>query len=763
MKKARFNYIHFGMRVLIGYLLSIIFLSCTQNTSNFLPISEDILIRKNNSNLIAPGNINPNHKWYVLSGNVKIDSSVNYGTCKSILLESQTKASTEPSEVYYLLVLEELEGDSITFTGKYKYKNATDATMQMGIRQINEIGESTQTIFTPDSIVNQKEWTSFQVKTAFNKYTTEIQFLVQAKRDIQLWISGCEVYLDNIPVLYKTDFGALKDHQFDKSSDIRLSATTPQTIENLEILGKIWGFLKYYHPEVTQGKYNWDYELFRVIHKIAQAKDTKERTKLLNKWVDKFGEIKETTDYAIKDSNLYSRVIDLEWIYDENLFDKSLISKLDRIKHAKRDSSFNYYVIPYMKTINNFFDREKPYPDISWEDQGYRILTLFRFWNAMEYCFPYLELTDKKWDQVLKEFLPLFLHPQDKTEYDLLLTRLVAQINDTHGNINIASQSFKQTVLERKYYRSSIPVNLRALRDGTIIIEDTRTYELNRGDIILSINNRDIHEIINELYPYTIASNQAVVMRDILPLLLKSNRTPIEVICLRNGKEIRLTLKNHSRNLKGKKTTEVCKKSWMDYDLESKNITYIDVGTMSIETMEDVIQKNWNAKGFIIDFRTYPNHFYMFKLFHQYFGNQIDTFSWVSKNQNSFPGNYKLVGEGIVGKQNPDYFKGKIALLVNEGTQSHGECCIMAFSKAPRNKVIGSTTAGADGNIGYFYLPGNIKVVYTALGYYYPNWEICQRVGIKIDLEVYPTLKDIQEGRDIWIEQGIKYILDDNQ
>jgi hypothetical protein len=31
----------------------------------------------------------------------------------------------------------------------------------------------------------------------------------------------------------------------------------PQQIDNLFLLGKIWGFLKYYHPAVASGKIDW--------------------------------------------------------------------------------------------------------------------------------------------------------------------------------------------------------------------------------------------------------------------------------------------------------------------------------------------------------------------------------------------------------------------------------------------------------------------------------------------------------------------------
>jgi len=38
------------------------------------------------------------------------------------------------------------------------------------------------------------------------------------------------------------------------------------------------------------------------------------------------------------------------------------------------------------------------------------------------------------------------------------------------------------------------------------------------------------------------------------------------------------------------------------------------------------------------------------------------------------------------------------------------------------------------------------------------QWEILQRKGVKIDIPVSPTVNDIKEGRDVWIEKAIEII-----
>ena len=52
----------------------------------------------------------------------------------------------------------------------------------------------------------------------------------------------------------------------------------------------------------------------------------------------------------------------------------------------------------------------------------------------------------------------------------------------------------------------------------------------------------------------------------------------------------------------------------------------------------------------------------------------------------------------------------------------------MAFQTIPGAIVIGSQTAGADGNVSKFYLPGGIHTCFSGVGIYYPDGTETQRV-----------------------------------
>ena len=64
-----------------------------------------------------------------------------------------------------------------------------------------------------------------------------------------------------------------------------------QLSENLYLLGKVWGFLKYHHPEVTSGKRDWDRDLFRVLPAVLNATDNGQAKTRILTWIDELGEV----------------------------------------------------------------------------------------------------------------------------------------------------------------------------------------------------------------------------------------------------------------------------------------------------------------------------------------------------------------------------------------------------------------------------------------------------------------------------------------
>jgi len=79
--------------------------------------------------------------------------------------------------------------------------------------------------------------------------------------------------------------------------------------EKFAFTGKVWGFLKYYHPEVADGKYNWDEELFKILPKVKAVANNKELSQVYLDWIKSLGEIKPCKKCDVKNNVEYDSKI----------------------------------------------------------------------------------------------------------------------------------------------------------------------------------------------------------------------------------------------------------------------------------------------------------------------------------------------------------------------------------------------------------------------------------------------------------------------
>jgi len=530
------------------------------------------------------------------------------------------------------------------------------------------------------------------------------------------------------------------------------STTSPSKIKDLEVLGRVWGFLKYYHPAVAKGAYNWDQELFKILPDVLQVKTAKERDNVLLKWIEALGEVKKGKD-SRPTAELVKLSPDLNWINESGL-GSALASKLKEIHTAKRGNEHHYIALA-PRVQNPIFKNEESYSSQDYPDTAVRLLALYRYWNMIQYFFPYRALTDKSWDNILEMFIPHFVQAQNELEYKLAVLTLIAHVQDTHANINSYD-----TAIQRFKGNHYAPVQISFVENKAVVtdyLNDELAIPtgLKKGDVIDSVNGRSIEEIIKDMLPYMPASNYPTQLRGIARNLLRTNDTALTVV--------------YTRGLTSNKTAVGCylpqkaniyskiQKKDTCFRLINSDIAYLYPGTIKNSYLPAIMPEVLNKKGLIIDLRCYPSEFVVFTL-GWYLMPKPTPFVKFSKGDLLNPGLFTFTEPLNVGGRNSKYYKGKVVILVNELTQSQAEYTTMAFRVAPNATVIGSTTAGADGNVSHITLPGGIKTMISGIGVYYPDGRETQRVGIVPDIEIKPTIKGIIENRDEVLEKAIKLI-----
>lgn len=570
-----------------------------------------------------------------------------------------------------------------------------------------------------------------------------------------MWLDKLELSIDGKPLdeVRLKDDSLSDDDEFEDWSGIILPDADEKTIENLYNLGLIWGFLKYHHPVIASGEFNWDYELFRILPDVLESANGKKRDALLADWISELGDF-ESGISTYPDSGKVKIYPDLNWITQSG-FSPGLVMELERVRIAKRDGE-NHYV-SFVENVGNPVFDEDPYAGLHAPDVGYRILSLYRYWNIIQYYFPYKNLIEEDWKGVLAEFIPKFLEAKNELEYHLVCLEIIARVHDTHANLWAPADILNK--YRGIYYA---PYEIRFIENKAVVIayfnkELGEEGGLVPGDVIEEIEGEAVANIVSGQLKYTPASNYPTQLRDMGRNLLRTNDEEIEIKYSREGevaqKKIRAYPVGQMDLYKSYKVTDTC------FSMLDHNIAYINHGSLKRSYLPVLWEEIRGTKGLIIDIRNYPSDFPLYEL-SAYLMPQPLPFFKASLVQGKYPGLFTYGNAINAGKKNKDPYMGKVAIIVNENTQSSAEFHSMAYRTHPNAVVIGSTTAAADGNVSQIMLPGNIKTMISGIGIYYPDGRETQRIGIIPDIEVHPTLESIKSGSDLVLEETISLILE---
>lgn len=513
-------------------------------------------------------------------------------------------------------------------------------------------------------------------------------------------------------------------------------------------LCKIWGYLKYFHSEVSRGVHDWDEILINTIDEVKKCVTDDEFNNAILDLFSKIGETLEPTTPHIIISESLRYNLSTDWFY-ELLISNNIRNQLEKVRDRFRPRN-NYYVGQAFANGNPTFNNDKKfyeYGSDEYPEENKRLLALFRYWNIINYFYPYKNIIDQNWDSTLAEFIPKVVEAADVKSYHTVFLMLSTRLNDSHGFTT--SQTINYNIFGAYY----LPLELKFIENQTIIIKDySKNVNIKSGDVIRSINSKSIESIRDSLKTVTIGSNEPTINRNINSYILRGTST----ICS-------LELEND----KGKKNISVRRVSSAEYNALRTNNTpiwntiyqrgikfgYVDMGRLENTQIDKMFQDLWGTDALIFDIRNYPKGT-MWSMIRYLYYSPINIAKFTVPDI-TYPGTLKWISETIGTGDFTRTYEKDIYILFDETTQSQAEYTIMGFEQHPNSVKIGSQTAGADGNVSYIYLPGGIATVFTGLGVFYPDGKPTQRIGIVPDINVIPTIQGIREGRDEVLETAI--------
>lgn len=558
--------------------------------------------------------------------------------------------------------------------------------------------------------------------------------------------------------------------------------------DKLLLFIKTWNFLKYNHQKITAGKMDADSFFLAKYEQLQNIKTREELNHMLIQTIQSLGKLGLNSALPQVAMKNIVKVNPLHrWYVQSKDLNNSFKELLLQVYNS-RDISSNYYVpkLNYHTEIPN----EKKYAFEASVNlpEPMRFLALAKLQGVIDYLYPHHNLMKENWDVVMKRNIPLFKNCSSRMEYEVLILKMVANLNDSHGyNQFYADLKFKSQIFKNTFYP---PFDYRIMDKGILVTKIIlpgvcEEAGIGAGDWITEINGQTIAARIDALSGLLSASNRSTLISNLnnytTNFIWSSDRqevnlkligstgikaTTVKFITLNDKpalEKINAFFQNKakaSNNLKG-------------FMLLDNHIAYFNIDKI-IQLMQNIDDDKIDShvdsilnlaaqqKAIIFDMRGYPQWSgFMYTYLYKKFGsldnrfakyikadlNNIGTYNWI--NSPEVYNNANITPEHVV-------YKGKVAIIVNARTRSLSEWNTMSLqSMFPQAITIGEQTSGGDGDEKHFNIPGNYNIHFTGNAIYYNDGTSAQGVGVKIDKKIKFTKADILEGKDTFLEYAI--------
>ncbi len=533
---------------------------------------------------------------------------------------------------------------------------------------------------------------------------------------------------------------------------------------NLAGLCKVWGLLKYFHPDVASSS-DWDETLVAAIPRFKLAAGQSGFNQEVVNLIGEAGLARILRELRVgipREAAALGPAF--RWIDDDVAFAPATRTLLKAIVLAHRPGP-NNYVAPG-GAGNPDFSKDLGYASLSTSipSEEIRLVALFRYWNMVQYYYPCKDGMDRDWNTVLAPMIPVFRQASTDVQYHLAVAQLTASITDAHA----ATSSGVLTLYWGQLYA---PLRLRLVQGRTVV---TRVYttllapgvDILVGDVITHIDGISVETRRAEMAKFVNGSNAASLERNSHSNLVRTNAAKMILTIDRGGPapfEVTVDCVGQSVLSSAIADFEAQAGAWT---ILKSNIGYVNMGQLQSADVPFVMGQMKDTRAIIFDIRNYP------------LGTLYDVSNYLNPATRPFvkffnpdyghPGSFIWTRNFVTGPGSPDAwsllptpaftYAGVVVVLADQETQSQAEYTVMALKTAPSVIVVGSQTAGADGNVSLIRLPGGLSTLISGLGVFYPDGRPTQRIGIVPDIEIRPTISGLREGRDDVFDEAVRLL-----
>jgi C-terminal processing protease CtpA/Prc len=438
--------------------------------------------------------------------------------------------------------------------------------------------------------------------------------------------------------------------------------------------------------------------------------------------------------------------------------DAAFTAAMRAVRESKTGTRPNRPVPPFTSQLS---EKDKPYTDMEFPAVEYRLLALFRFWNVINYFFPYKKHIEDAWENVLPRYIPKFETNKDAVDYQMTVREMVAEIHDSHGGTRNANIS------QDRMGRFQPAIFVGYIEEKSVItkvLDDKLPIKV--GDVILTIDGEPVEKRRESLARYIASSTPQWLMRLVHFRLLFGPKDSVVNLRVQGAdNQVREVALPRSQSIMDPKLATVLQRTTPMIEVLPNGFGYVDLARLPAGDVDKMFDTIKNTPAVIFDMRGYPNGTawpIAPRLTEKktpvaaLFSRPILEANSMSDSEVADSASYSFAQK--IPERQGDVYRGKVVVLINEDAISQAEHTCLFFESATDVTFIGTPTAGANGDVTFMVLPGNLVVSFSGHDVRHADGRQLQRVGIQPAIRVAPTIRGTIEGRDEILERAIKYL-----
>lgn len=539
------------------------------------------------------------------------------------------------------------------------------------------------------------------------------------------------------------------------SEDSRLLAT-----------GKLWTTVKYFHPYLAYRDIDWDKALVDALPKIRSATTQAEYAAAIQSMLEALKDPATHTGPAAPSAGPGASAQRI-WIH------RGLPNPAFLIQSGGETETVTIPLGSGVEATVRLSEPaalaaapapapDRPYAETAYPSAEYRILAAYKIWAVFHYFFAYRDLMDEDWDDLLPVYLPKFIAAKDAREYNLTITELLTHVADSHASVE------SRTLAD--YFGVAPPgLRLRLIEKQAVITQvldpEALKAGVHPGDIVKRVDGETVFDRFKRQAQYVAASTPQALGAALMTRILNGPEGSIAALTLEdatgNRKEVSLRRSASFFN------SPVTQRGGEAVKLFPGNIGYVDLERLKAADVDGMFEKFRAAKAIVFDGRG-PADDIAGELAAR-LTEERDAPAAVFTGPLAM--NPDIPQSGVATRTSSYFFvqsipnssqwkyKNKTVMLVDERTIDQAEHIGLFLEAANKTVYVGSSSAGVDGDVNEFVVPGGITIHFSARDVRHANGGKLQRLGLQPSVSVSPTIKGVRDGRDEVLEKALEYLV----